>query len=151
MTEPGISQRAVAALAALVHECRPDWHEAGVAAETRKHPQIPLVDLAITMLRAASIPSNDTPACISQEGNAAWNDDRPYRCRKHPENRARRTNGECASCWADRQEKPAPPMDRGGVPMPEQARADVLAALDASIRARTEIETAEPEEAKADA
>lgn len=107
------SQRAIAALAALVRETQieadiPTWDEPGIAAEARRHSQVPLVALAIAFLRAATDRRNTTPAALSQDGNRAWDDLHAWRCHKHPDQRARRTDGECASCLAERREDHTP-------------------------------------------
>lgn len=101
MTTPAISKRAVAALAALVHELRPDWDEPGVAAEIRRAVEhVPPMRLARSLLRAADDPRNETPAAIRFPDNACWSD-APQRCNLHP-NAGTRTDGECGGCRADR-------------------------------------------------
>lgn len=148
MTTP--SNQAINALAFLMHEVRPDWDAPGCVAALRRVPEVGLVDLIVAAVKCAADPANDTPVALVHLNNRVWDSDWYLPCKTHPKVRARRTNGECAGCYADRMEDSRPISDRGGVPMPEQARADVLAALDASIRAR-KTETVEPEEAKADA
>lgn len=134
MTETGFSQRSVAALAALVHEVRPSWNEAGIAAEVRRHSQLPLAAVALAVLNAACDPRNETPAVLSQDNNRAWM--LPgWRCKKHPEQRACRVNGECASCYADRQAAeyaPRPARDTSADPHPLESALARLGAVDAT-------------------
>lgn len=123
MTTTGFSQRSVAALAALTHDIRPDWNEAGIAAEIRRHTHLPLVAVAQAMLTAATDPANMTPACLSQDGNRSWDGWRP-RCKRHPENRSARANGECGSCFADANGvdyEPRPARDANVDPHPLEA------------------------------
>jgi hypothetical protein len=130
VTEPGFSQRQVSALAALVHECRPSWNEAGIAAEVRRHAHLPLLTVARAMLRAAADPNNETPGVLSSETGPVWTGADVNRCARHPEQWARRTDGECASCFADRCGVAGAPMrDRGGKPIPAETRAAMRAAL----------------------
>lgn len=114
MTSP--SNQAVNALAFLMHEVRPDWDAPGCVAALRRVPQVGLVDLVVAAVKCAADPANDTPVALVHMNNRAWDSDWYLPCRKHPEQRARRTNGECASCFADRVEavafperKPTPP------------------------------------------
>ena len=113
MTTTQITQRAIASLAALTSEVRrttdaPPWDDAGIAAEIRRHVHVPLPALAIAMLRCATDPTNQTPAALGHPDNRAWHDFRPWQCKTHPEQHACRTDGECASCYADRKGSPQP-------------------------------------------
>src|SRR4051812_39363793 len=103
MTTTGVSQRAIAALAALVHEARPDWDEPGIAAAIRRCPPVGVQDLMIAFARAASDPTNETPAAVTFLDNRAWDSDSYLPCKVHP-TAGRRTNGECGACYADRTE-----------------------------------------------
>lgn len=112
MTTPGLSQRFVTMLAGLCHDTRaalevtPPWDEAGIAYEIRRHAHVRPDALAIAFIRGATDPQNTTPAALSQDANRAWDAQHAWRCRVHPETRARRLNGECGACYADRHEDP---------------------------------------------
>ncbi|HKN57134.1 MAG TPA: hypothetical protein VJX66_31910 [Amycolatopsis sp.] len=114
MTTPAIPQRAIAALAALVHTIRPDWHEPGIAAAIRRCPPIGIPDIAIAFIRGALDPTNETPEALTHLNNRAWDTQHMLACPTHG-NTPRRTTGECAGCYADRIEagplepKPATP------------------------------------------
>jgi hypothetical protein len=131
MTTPDRRERFVGNLATLMTELRPDWDVAGCVAALRKLPRsLPPAALAFAAIRYADDETNTTPAHIADLGNRAWESFDPSPCRTHPEQRARRTNGECASCFADRCGVAGAPMrDRGGKPIPDDARAVMRAAL----------------------
>lgn len=121
MTTTGISQRAIAALAALVHEARPDWDEPGIAAAIRRCPAVGIRDLMIAFARAASDPTNETPAAVTFLDNRAWDSDGFLPCKVHP-NAGRRTDGECGGCHADRMEARTSPPTREATPPPAPLR-----------------------------
>lgn len=127
MTTP--SNQAINALAFLMHEMRPDWDTPGCVAALRKCPNVGLALLVIAAARYAADARHETPAHLADLGNHSWDSDWYPPCRIHPQTKARRLNGQCAACWADSQEKPAPPMNRGGRPIPPDARELMLAAL----------------------
>lgn len=135
MTTTRISQRAVAALAALVHEIQAQagvtpWDEPGIAAAIRKTPDVPLQQLAVAFTRGCLDPANLTPAVLADLNNRAWDSDWHLPCKTHPQTRARRTDGECAGCYADRRADESSVMrDRGGRPIPDDARAQMLTAI----------------------
>lgn len=127
MTTTGITQRDIAALAALVHSLRPEWDEPGIAAAIRRCPPLPLDQVAIAFIRAAKNAANDTPAAVALLNNRAWDDDWYPPCKIHSEQRARRTNGECASCFADRTADDSGIPARRPTPPPEPLRQLVAA------------------------
>jgi hypothetical protein len=89
---------------------------------------------AFSVSVSVSVSDNDTPAAIQHLDNRAWESDWYPPCRIHPQTRARRPNGQCAACWTDRREGPDAGVirDRGGRPIPAEARSAVDAALSAS-------------------
>lgn len=117
------------AIAAAMCVLRPEWDVPGCVAALRKVPDVPLSQLGIAAMKYATDPGNLTPEWLSRLDNRAWDSDTYPPCTSHPLNRARRANGQCAACWADAQERPAAPMDRGGVPPSPEARASMLAAI----------------------
>lgn len=103
MTHDRITPAAITALAALIHETRPDWDRRGIAGAAHQLADtVPPIPLAIAFLRAAANPSNDTPYAIVHLNNHAWDTDGYPPCPTHPNYRARRVNGECGACHADR-------------------------------------------------
>ena len=62
--------RALSALAAIVHEIRTDWDEAGVLAVLQRNPDASLADLAHAAIHAAATrPDQKTPAVIGLAGS----------------------------------------------------------------------------------
>lgn len=118
-------------LASLMNACRPDWDVAGCVAALRSlPPNLPVVEMAIAAMRLCGDPANRTPAVLTDLRNHAWDSDWYLPCREHPQTRARHTSGECAACRADRRGIPNAPMrDRGGKPIPDEARELITAAL----------------------
>lgn len=101
------------ALAALVHELRQDWDVTGIlpplhAARNRSTP----AGVAIAAIRAASDPSNRTPAVIAHEG-VHWRDAAPRadapRCKVPGHEHEFAHN--CRSCVGDRMAAMAPDGD----------------------------------------
>jgi hypothetical protein len=142
MTTHAASQRFIAMLAGVVAEVRASlghstWDEPGIAAAIRHTAEhTPMLELAIAFLRAAGDPANDTPAAIQHANNRAWDTDWYLPCKLHPETRARRLNGECASCWTDRNAaSEALPLRNRGVPPAPDVRRQLAAAFTASDRA----------------
>ena len=126
------SNQFVTALAALVHELRPSWDARGIAWAAHKlRDTIPADALALAFIKGQADEANETPAALVHLDNRAWEDVTYPPCKTHPLVRGRRTNGECAGCYADRNASPTPGAitDRGGVPMPEQVRRQVAKAL----------------------
>lgn len=135
MTTTRITPAGISALAALVHEIRPDWDRRGIAGAAHQVAgQVPFVALAIAFLRGAVDPDNDTPAAIQHLDNRAWESGWYPPCRTHPQTRARRPNGQCAACWTDRREDPDAGVirDRGGKPIPDEARQLIAATVRAT-------------------
>lgn len=127
-TEPHfarLSDLGIRALAALIHEIRPDWDSAGIASVLRVlATNTPADKLAHAAIRGATDPTNRTPATLRYANSRAWAD---QPCEIHP-GVARHISGECAGCHADRtaDEQAAvtftrrPPTDRA-----RQARAEL--------------------------
>lgn len=108
-------------IASLMVAIRPDWQVAGCVAALRRLPDLPTGALTIAAIRYADDPKNETPAMLSDLGNRAWVSDWHMPCKRHPENRGWRPNGECGSCWADRHGvdyEPCKPRDPSADPRP---------------------------------
>ena len=108
-------------IASLMHDVRPEWGVAGCVAALRALPDMPTSALTIAAMRYAGDPANTTPAMLADLGNRAWVSDWHLPCRRHPQNRAWRVNGQCASCYADRQAaeyEPRPARDTTADPHP---------------------------------
>lgn len=77
MNEAKISDRAVRALAALVHEVRPSWDEPGIDAAIRKAATARWcrddAHLIVAAVKCAAVVTNRTPAVIAHEGDH-WRD-----------------------------------------------------------------------------
>lgn len=117
----------------LLVELRPEWDVAGCVAALRAMPDLPLPTLVYGLLRYATDPANLTPKHLADLGNRAWDSTDPWPCRIHPLTKARRIDGTCASCWADAHVDDHPQLrDRGGRPIPDEARRLVVAALQRS-------------------
>lgn len=120
------------ALAALVHAIRPEWDPPGIVATARRivdDAHLDLREIAIAMLRATADPTNDTPAAITHLDNRAWDTDGYPPCKTHPR-APRRTSGECAGCYADRQAAAVYVIPRRqGVPPTPDVRAQLQAAI----------------------
>lgn len=126
-----MNPQAVNALAALMHDIRPEWDPPGCVAALRRCPDLPIAELGIAALRYTADPQNLTPGNLPNLDNRAWDNDGYPPCPRHPHYRARRTNGECGACYADR--NAATPdgttPDRGGRPIPAADRQTITAAL----------------------
>lgn len=148
-TAPTITPAAVSALAALVHEFRPDWDRRGIAAAIHHtaNDGIPGPDLAFAFIRGAVDPANETPAALTHLNNRAWASDWYLPCKTHPHCRARRPNGQCADCWTDQHEDPNAGQcrDRGGKPIPDLAR-DLIGQVIRRPSPREATEPCNPEE-----
>lgn len=134
-----LSNQQINALAFLMHELRPEWDTPGCVAALRRCPEVGLGDLMIAVAKGAVDQANDTPAALVHLNNRAWDSDWYLPCKTHPNTRARRTNGECAACWTDRQVRELEAEAERGVTimrMPQEARDRILAAIDASLQRR---------------
>jgi hypothetical protein len=131
MTTPDQSERNRGHLASLMCAIRPEWDVAGCVAALRKADEaIPLQQLIIAAARYCADPTNLTPAHLSDLTNRAWDSDWYTPCRRHPEQRARRTSGECASCFADRTAvEPGTFPTRPGRPIPPEIREKLVGAI----------------------
>jgi hypothetical protein len=139
MTTTRMSSQQINALAFLMHELRPEWDTPGCVAALRRCPEVGLGDLMIAVAKGAVDPANDTPAALVHLNNRAWDSDWYLPCKAHPNTRARRTNGECAACWTDRQVRELEAEAERAVTiqrMPQEARDKILAAIDASLQRR---------------
>ena len=112
MTET-LSATQAKALAALVHELRQDWDVTGIlpplhAARNRSTP----AGVAIAAIRAASDPSNRTPAVIALEG-VHWRDaaPRPDAPRCAVLGHEHEVAHNCRACISDRMAALAPDSD----------------------------------------
>lgn len=122
MTTAGsITDLGVRALAAFIHEQRPDFDAAGIAAALRADRDTSDGwQLALRMIHRAADPRNTTPRLQPFDAPALVG------CRRHP-GAAIRTNGDCAVCFAERYEAPerGEPVGRVPVEVPawQEARA----------------------------
>lgn len=114
-----IDNQSINALAFLMTRLRPEWDAPGCVAALRR-TSVPLADLAIAAVRYAVDPGNETPAHIADLRNRAWTSDSFLPCRIHGA-ASRRTDGECAGCYADRTEATAP-LERRPSPPPAPLR-----------------------------
>lgn len=107
-------------VASLMHDVRPDFDVAGCLAALRRL-DVPTGPLVIAAIRYAMDEKNTTPAMLADLGNRAWVSDWHLPCKRHPLNRSWRVNGECGSCFADRQGgdyEPRQPRDPSADPHP---------------------------------
>ena len=124
------SSQAIHALAALMAEIRPEWQPPGCVAALRKLAGMPLSELSIAAIRYAADDTNTTPGNLPNLTNRAWDSDWYLPCKTHPNTRARRTNGECAACYADRLAASEPlALRRKGTPPTDDQRALMRASL----------------------
>lgn len=127
---------ALRALAAFVADCRPDWQAPGILTALRAEAEAHPLQLAQRMLRRASDPRNTSPRL------QPFDEAVTIGCRSHP-GAPTRTNGDCGVCFSERYADEAAVMrDRGGRPIPAEARAEMQ-------RAITKRSTAQPRERKA--
>src|SRR4051794_8959786 len=101
MTTPDQAERIRANIATLMVAMRPEWDIAGCIAALRRIRDMSVSQLTIAAARYCGDEYNLTPAHLPDFTNRAWDSDWYLPCKTHPETRARRTNGECAACWAD--------------------------------------------------
>lgn len=122
MTTTRISPAGISALAALVHELRPDWDRRGIAGAVHAIAErVPAQPLAMAFIRGCTDQTNELPVAITNLENRAWENTWP-KCPRHPEERRRRPDGECAGCYVDRREDPDAVAAFDRRPLPEPAR-----------------------------
>lgn len=91
------------ALAAFIHESRPDWDSAGVVASLRAlRDDVDAWTLAIAMIRGAADGKNKTPGAPRYANNRCWDIDARPSCTVHGLQPRRADTGECAACYTDR-------------------------------------------------
>ena len=122
--------QAINAIGFLMHEMRPEWDAPGCVAALRKLADMPLAELLIAAARYSADDTTTTPGNLPNLANRAWDSDWYLPCKTHPNTRARRTNGECAACYADRRAASEPlALQRKGTPPTDEQRALMRAAL----------------------
>lgn len=132
MTTPDV-ERIRGHIATLMTCARPDWDVAGCVAALRAlPPDLPVAELVIGAMRYSTDPANLTPAHLADFRNRAWAADWYPACSKHPDYRGRRTSGECGRCYAERVAVEYRLPDRGGRPIPDEARRTIANALHAT-------------------
>lgn len=125
----------LARLAAAINVLRPDWPIPSLQTFlTNGHHHRPLRDVAVALTWIATDPDTQSPGRLNEPGpwwSASRTADTPQvvnDCPRHPETGLRvdpvtgRTS--CAGCWVDDHEADEPGRidDRGGKPIPDQAR-----------------------------
>jgi hypothetical protein len=137
-----MTDRQVNALAAFVSEGRGDWQAPGVVAELRRQREhYDPWQLAVAMIRRASDPSNTTPR-LQQFDQAGF-----VACRRHP-NAPVRTDGRCGVCHSEAREDTSGEIrDRGGKPIPAEARR----LIDEAIHGQRQTATSQPARESSDA
>lgn len=123
----------LARLAAAINVLRPDWPTPSLQTFLGQHLHRPLLDVAVALTWVATDPDTKTPARLNEAGpwwQASRTADVPQAvndCPRHPETGLRldpvtgRTS--CAGCHVDAHADDSGTIrDRGGKPIPDQAR-----------------------------
>lgn len=118
-----IPDAALRALAFYVNSARPDFQSPGILAALRDEADSDPLQLALRMIHRAADPKNTTPRLQPFDGEGFVS------CRRHP-GASVRVDGDCGLCFAERNGDDSGAIrDRGGRPIPDEARAVMVAAL----------------------